>query len=552
MDSSEPLLVNTGKGFNVTYRSRSFYSSLNPLASIKKRIGQLAIASDSLVYIPSLGLGYGLEEILERIPESCYVLCVEVDQTLMRFALDQDKVILPEAPRLLIVRADDPAAVVRYLRDKAGIGKFRRVKQIHLCTAYHLYREKYDEIGLRLEQEIQDFWKNKITLIHMGRLWVKNILRNLEPLARSQNLTALTTDLPVCVLGAGPSLESSLSVIHEMQDRMLILAVDTSLPVLSKVGIKPDLVLALESQVANLQDFIGQDLEGIPLLCDITSCPTIVRLFTGRACFFSSRFFPLALLRRMDKENILPLSVPALGSVGVTALNISLKITSGAVIMAGLDFGYIRNQTHSKDAPFHQLMLREASRLYPAGQLGFETILKRPLLRLKGRKGQKVLSDLVLHSYAIKANELLENESRVYDLGCEGLISEAEPIDDQDTFRKLLPPAPHSGRKWKWTEKGISKSGRRKAGSLKEFIRGETELLDQGMIMLKSIIRNRKTGTRRILLSKELETTLQELDYLYYYFPDTPSLAEADGSFFARVYESACFFRRFWERLPDL
>ncbi len=87
MSFSEPVLIDTGRGFTVKYKKKYLYSSVDPLRTIEKRIHGLEIREQTLYYVPSLGLGYGLEDLLSRLPASCHILCVESDQPLMGLAV---------------------------------------------------------------------------------------------------------------------------------------------------------------------------------------------------------------------------------------------------------------------------------------------------------------------------------------------------------------------------------------------------------------------------------------------------------------------------------
>ena len=81
--ADEPLLTPTPEGATVRYRGRLLYSPETPRSSAVRR----ALASDplerTLYLVPSLGLGYGLDALLDRCPPSSHILCVEIDQTLM-------------------------------------------------------------------------------------------------------------------------------------------------------------------------------------------------------------------------------------------------------------------------------------------------------------------------------------------------------------------------------------------------------------------------------------------------------------------------------------
>ena len=545
----EPSLVDTGKGITVRYKNRYLYSSLDPLGPIKRRIQNVPLLDKTLFFVPSIGLGYGLQELLERLPEKCHILCVEVDQALMGLAITQPYVSLPKSSRLSIVRTDDPAHLIQTLHT-IGIEQFRRVQSIHLCRGYELYRDTYDRFERILEEEIQTYWKNKITLIHMGRLWIKNTLENFPLIARSGNLGNLTTNSSVIVAGAGPSLEESLPLIQHMRERVVLLATDTILPVLAAEKIKPDAVVALESQLANIQDFIGIPLEGVPLICDITCSPNVVRLFDDRIYFFSSSFYPLSLYERMSLAGLLPFQIPPLGSVGVAALHIALELTSAPVFVAGLDFSYVRNQTHARGTPIYRLMFRRASRVRPVGQISFESIASRPLLRLEVKDGAMLLSDLVLHGYAQQVARIYQKSPRFYKLSGGGFLTDVPVVETESELEPLLESEYSPGLRQRESDPGSAASTEQ---GFKIFVEQEKKRLARGLEVLKRMIEEFPEGKARsgqaVSIPPAHRSLLKELEYLYFYFPDPPPTESFTQDYLTRIYCSAQSLQPLWERL---
>jgi len=337
---------------------------------------------------------------------------------------------------LTIVRLDAPEGAAATLRS-LGPWRFRRLLRVPLCRGYQLQPELYQRIQEALEEEIRLFWQNKITLVDMSRLWLKNLFTNLACLPDAASLEALRVSEPVLVTGAGPSLERSLGEIRRIRGRVRVLASDTSLPTLVTSGILPDFVCVLEAQIHNLGDFVPAFVPSLPLLCDLTSSPTVLRRFPNRA-FFSSRFAPLRLFGRLERHGLLPTPLPPLGSVGVSAVQLALQLTRGPVLLAGLDFAYGPGQTHARGTAPHLAGLIHGRRMHPPGMESFEALSRRPLLRLQGRNAEAVASDLVLRSYALQLRRLIEPAGRVFDIGGEGLPCGATPLETREEVDRLL------------------------------------------------------------------------------------------------------------------
>jgi hypothetical protein len=425
MNEGEPRLADTGRGFTILYRGRQLYSPVDPRGGALQRVAAARLADRSLVFVPGIGLGYGLEELLRALPAHSRLLCVETDERLMALAADGPEP-LPRDPRLALLRTASPeqaAATARGL----GMHRFRRLQMLVLCGSYHLDRARYDAIRRALEEEIRLFWQNRLTLASLSRLWLRNLFTNLAASPEADRRPEPAGRRPIVVAGAGPSLERCLPEIVRVRSRVTLLAVDTALPTLFDSGCAPDWVFALEAQQANLEDFLPYRDPGLTLLCDLTSSPAVTRLFPNRI-YFCTRFHPLALFDRLAAAGLLPQELPPLGSVGVAAVQAALGLTGGPVLLAGLDFAYPGGRTHARGAPPHRRALSAGHRLRPAGLGEYEAFLDRPLLLLSSVSGQPLLSDLVLRSYAQQLQRVVKENGRIYDLGGLGLPTGAPAL----------------------------------------------------------------------------------------------------------------------------
>lgn len=565
MSSDIPLLKDTGRGFTIFYKRKHLYSPRRPYKSAVERVKRLSVPADiaggkknetllaekSLIFIPSIGLAYGFKELLEILPAESHILCIEADQNLMALAFTQKAAAIPSDSRLTIVRTADPAGAVKTLRE-IGTGKFRRLIPLYLSGGFHLNRETYNNMQKSLEGEIRRFWQNKMTLINMADLWVKNLFENLLSLPEAQDISTLKTDRAIMVIGAGPSLEENITLLKNYRAGFLLLAVDTVLPILLAHRIVPDYVFALEAQIANLQDFIpnaADSSSGIPLICDITSNPGVIRLFAPNIFFFSSHFFPLRLFQRLQDNELLPTPFPALGSVGVAAVYAALNITSGPVLIAGLDFSFPCYKTHARGSPANLAMLHRADRLTPVGLAGYEQLLSRPLLKLKGKGGEEVITDLILQSYSVQLKEHLNNLSKVYDLGRHGLPLGAQSINNEKELSEIL----------KRPYKKNYRDGKDKLSTVKAFPTSSLDRLLRGEIhRLEVLIEKIKTDLNHpdVKDSQEQERLiplLEELDYLYLHFPELK--LESNLPYMLRMLHSAvtCHKRltRLLSRIPS-
>jgi hypothetical protein len=170
----------------------------------------------------------------------------------------------------------------------------------------------------------------------------------------------------VVVCGAGPSLDSALPVIKSERGRVCLMAVDTALPTLAAAGITPDLVVAIEGQVVNIYDFLPVAAREYTLLADISSAPSVVGIHEGSpVSWLCSRFADIELLDRVEAAGFALTALPPLGSVGVAAVALAGRITSGPVLLTGLDFAVPPGVGHARSSAPHLRRLLAQSRTAP-------------------------------------------------------------------------------------------------------------------------------------------------------------------------------------------
>ena len=523
MSEGEPLLVDTGRGFTILHRGKNLYSSSDPRESARRRADAARLQERCLVLVPGLGLGYGLERLLERLPAGSFLLCVETDPKLHALAASYPP---PRDPRFALATGLQPAvSAVRAL----GLYRFRRAQAVPLCGSYHLDRAGYNAILLSLEEEIRQFWQNRITLAHMSRLWLRNLFTNLSILAAGSEPGAPAGGRPILVAGAGPSLEQALPRIARVRDRLTLLAVDTALPALDELA--PDWVYALEGQHYNLEDFLPGRDPRLTLLCDLSSCPAVVRLFPRRRPF-ATRFHPLALFDRLQAAGLLPPELPPLGSVGVTAVRAALSLTAGPVLLAGLDFCYPGGRTHARGAPSHRRTLAACSRLAPPGSCSLEALAARPRLRVAGKAGREYSSDLVLRSYALQLRALAEARGRLYDLGAEGLETGARPLRTDQELEALLAASP-------WPPAPDLPCFAPQPEQVRDFLGAEAGLLRAAERELRQALQ-RETG---------LGPAVAQVDYILLATPEADPLRLAERGNLALALANAGWLRARVERL---
>jgi hypothetical protein len=416
MTPDSPRIVVTARGKSLLYRGKHLLSAVEPAAAGERLAAALPKEARTLYLCVSPLFGYGLERLLDTMHPDSAVLCVETERTLADFTRAHIPAKITAHPRFAFA-ADIPARQIgRLVQTTWGKRAFRRVVRFDLSAGASLHAAWYTTCEDTLRREIALEWENAATLIKLGRRYSLNFLRNLRlldtlpsvetfprpageslPTGANPRLAPPPTageslppqHPPVYVLGAGPSLDSFFSDYRGGT----IICVDTALRALHAHDLKAALVVALEAQHWNLRDFTGC-APPAALAMDMSTLPATAGI-ACRTYLFFTRWTPLRLFDRLSP--VLPLEMPPLGNVGITALALARRLFPAGVTPRGLDFAFTIDQYHCRDSPGHIDRLRTLDRFH--SPLPVEAALRPATFPAVNEYGEAVRRDPVMREY---------------------------------------------------------------------------------------------------------------------------------------------------------
>jgi len=531
MAGDVPQQIKARRGFSIFYRGKTLLSNIDPVAQAERLADNVPMQERTLYVCLSPLYGYGLRRLLDRMAQAApnsAVLCIEADEQLFRIAAESIPAELTADGRphdgrlhddcLQSVNLREKSAVCEFARQHWGKRRFRRVKKVCFSGGWQLFPELYDSLIDALQREIAVDWSNALVLAKLGRLYIRNALRNLALLSRYPSITRLSfNNAPVLALGAGPSLNGALDSLERHFGKSMdkasrcfrIICADTCLRALYARNIEPDLVVILESQHWNLDDFTGLGGWRIPAAFDLSALPASSRLANIQPYLFFTPWTELRLFERLDTAALLPAIFPPLGSVGLSAVAIALRVTSGPVLIAGMDFSFTIDSSHARSCPGHLNRLARHNRLSglhnAAAFIGSQKLI--------GKSGAPVLSNPALRNYRDMFEQEFASNARLFDTGGSGLAL-GIPILQEAEYVSLLEqggtPSPLCAQNGETQNIAVHQQ-------LIDFIQAETERL----ITLKNILAGtagEQPQTENTLA--KLETLIDECDYLWAHFPD--------------------------------
>ena len=510
-----PSLVETRQGVSVLYKDHFLYSKYDPSKAILNIISNLSIPEYSIILIFSPVLWLGLKELLAKLPATSSIAVFEYEKPLFDFAQEN-------FPNELKDHLNNKIQIF----NKSGIKNyftfiqkqhFRKCLKIDFSAASALYKEDYNKIFTLTQRVIDQFWKNRLTLIKFGRLYSKNIFKNLTLLSDAIPLASLYKSVakPILVLGAGESLNTTILELKKNFSKFFIICVDAAAAPLLDNGITPDAIIAVEGQQVIEQSYIGTPADSKCLLImDLVSRNHIPYITKGKYSFFVSNYADMNFFELLKNYNLLPPVIKPLGSVGLVSMEIALKLRKDIntpVLFSGLDFSYSIGITHAKGTASHKALLSSTSKLKSV--FNISSAFSTGTSSIICANGKKMITSKALESYALLFNENFEDEQNIFDIRTSG-INLTSAKADLDHFIESLPANLHSNSyELNLNYQAIPKS------SITSFLQNEKQALEE-LKDLFTYADNSALRKKDISLNEQIDSILTNREYLFIHFPD--------------------------------
>ena len=550
IETEEPCLVKAGQGFSVLYKNRFLYSKYSPQKAIEQTVANLDILPQTLILCFSPCLWYGLKELLTKIPKDSLILGIEADKKLFELAEKKlneiKKSCHQDSKKILLTSPSKIEALIKTLPH------FRRTVSIEMSGGTFFYKTLYSQTALFSQNFIASFWKNRITLVKMGRLFCKNFFRNLREIPAEQSIPHCSPFFlrPFIVFGAGESTETFLlSVSKKTLQKCTVLAVDAALPVLLKHKIQPDFIIAVESQLAIEKAYIGANKTKAAIISDLASRPAVLRHTNGRHLYFYSEFSESEFLKSAESKGILPAKIPPLGSVGLTAVYLALFMrfdSNVPVFVTGLDFSYSLGFTHARGAPAHTARLISSNRFKPVEN--YDAAFKADAKTVPGKNGT-VITDTALKNYAALFVNYFKDSKKLYDAGFSGLNLSLPSVTTEQIENFCQP----LGQKKEGEFDALYEQNKKNSSSSDIKIKTKTYLLEEknALLRIKELLSKGEKAAPAPTpnLRAEIENLLSKREYLYLHFPDGYRFEAGNLSFLKRISNEIDFFLKNFENL---
>jgi len=342
-EPAQDILFSTSKnGLQIVYelfgnREYPLHSTVDPSREAQRLLQAAGDSGFSVVY--GLGAAWHLEGLLKCKNREVLVI-IDGPGRLRSFISARDYRELLEHPRLRILLDPGPEDLAEHLRNSYLPGLHGGFSFSCLPALSTRRRERYEQLRHAADLALNQIRNDFSVQAHFGLLWSRNCIANLAYLkdftaasAYAPLLTELQKNRAILV-GAGPSLREDRDLILQMAADSLLVGVDTALPFLQQLDLKPDLVVSMDSQYYTLLHALKPGSLDIPWVLTLSAPPALFRSL-GRPFIFAGGI-PMELsfarktgIPRMDTRG---------GNVLQAALSLVLSMGMEDITLFGADY----------------------------------------------------------------------------------------------------------------------------------------------------------------------------------------------------------------------
>jgi hypothetical protein len=177
-------------------------------------------------------------------------------------------------------------------------------------------------------------------------------------------------DIPCVIAAAGPSLEEALPLLIQAREDYFLACLSSALPALVLAGIRPDMVFSADAGYWAQAHLNPGLMAGLPLAAPLEArIPPGLRGCSPRLLLRRGGAYEDALLGPRAPRGV---RAPTTATVAAQTLEACAALSSGPIIMAGLDLSSRDIRSHARPNALDAYVTRDCGRLSPAHALIFE------------------------------------------------------------------------------------------------------------------------------------------------------------------------------------
>ncbi len=424
----EPLLYNfwqiqLAKNGEPTAKENNIFlhSAYNPKKEAENLLNakQQEIENSKAIVFKSFGLCYAPIVACEKFSQKTIIL-IEPDEKRFLAAMlftNLEKLFLHNSIIFLI---GAPTNQVITILNQYGILNcvfFELKAQIAHVAGY------FSELSTLIERNREKEKINNATLEKFRSLWFRNSKKNISRSVLLETVNIYENkakNLPFVVLGAGPSLEKILPLLHELKNKVVTVCVDTALRACLRNNFEPDFIILTDPQYWAYMHIAGLKSPNSILIAENSVYPSVFNFKCKKIVCCKSQIPVAQFFEKFCGEQGY---LGAGGSVASCAWTFAKLCGAKNIFLCGLDLSFPNKQTHIKGSTFEQKIYTNSTKINPAEKSGISMLFSGNVSLEKDFYGNPVLSDKRMKMFAwwFESNIASSPKVKTYTISPEGL-----------------------------------------------------------------------------------------------------------------------------------
>jgi hypothetical protein len=312
----------------------------------KKILTNKKMLSEDLSVFIGIGFGEVLKHACKIKEDRHFIIIVEPVDYLVRVAFERyDFSHAMKKKNLIIINPEPEKIKLLFNNFDANVV----VQHINLYTnsyAMHI-ADIYSETTNLVSDIVNQMQCNIGTVMGAGSIIAENDIKNLPYILRHRGVIELKDaykNHPCVIVSTGPSLQKNIHILHELQHKVIIIAVAQALRALLAYEIKPDFVCTVDYGEVNAEHFEGLYDCGVPLVALNRSYAGIIKKWRGPK-FISVSANPGykgTITELIQQKGTLIQG----GSVSHLCLGLAIALGCRSATLIGQDLSYEGNKSH--------------------------------------------------------------------------------------------------------------------------------------------------------------------------------------------------------------
>lgn len=318
----------------------------------EKWVEDIICKRNGIYIVSGFGTGLHIKHLLKKLEGNSIVIVVDFDIAWLKWLFSRkDCAELLRNERFVLFTNEN-----YQLLDTIGLVDKNNLRTCIFSPLFILHENEYYRFFTEFCKQFDMRKKMQSTLVGDAELWQENAIKNLETLLNAPSLSVLEgkyKHLPLILVSAGPSLDGAIPFLKRVQDKAIIVSMNSSFRTLQKNGIHSHFSLAIDPRPTTFDGFRNQPIGDSILLTSFFVHPDVVQHFAGQIMTWKEQqFLSLYVYERLQLS-----PGPVLKGAGTVATlvgDLAAFLGCKKVCLVGQDLACTKTgQTHASDSIYN-------------------------------------------------------------------------------------------------------------------------------------------------------------------------------------------------------